>query len=101
MDYKKLGFKSGIEIHQQLDTGKLFCKTPSLLRNDKPDYIIRRKFHVVAGETGSVDLAAEHEASLDKEFYYEGYNDTISLVELDEAPPEMINEEALNIALQI
>lgn len=25
MDYKKLGLKAGLEIHQQLDTGKLFC----------------------------------------------------------------------------
>ena len=25
MEYSKLGFKCGLEIHQQLDTGKLFC----------------------------------------------------------------------------
>lgn len=24
IDYKKVGFKSGLEIHQQLDTWKLF-----------------------------------------------------------------------------
>ena len=101
IDYEKIGFKSGLEIHQQLDTGKLFSRTPSLLRNDEPDYVIKRKLHVVAGESGQVDIAAEHEAGLDKDFYYQGYNDSISLVELDEAPPEVIDGEALKIGLHI
>lgn len=101
MDYEKIGFKSGLEIHQQLDSDKLFSHTPSLLRSDEPDYVIKRKLHVVAGETGDVDIAAEHEAGLDKDFYYQGYNDSISLIELDEAPPEMININSLKIALHI
>ena len=45
LDYKKLKFKSGLEIHQQLDTEKLFCKCPSILRSDEPDFIITRKLH--------------------------------------------------------
>jgi len=101
MDYKKLGFKAGLEIHQQLDTGKLFSRTPSYLRKDPPHFKIKRKLHKVAGETGEVDIAVEHEASQDKEFTYEGYNDTISLVELDESPPREIDQNALDIALQI
>jgi Glu-tRNA(Gln) amidotransferase subunit E-like FAD-binding protein len=101
INYSKTGLKSGLEIHQQLDTGKLFSRTPSYLRKDKPDYIVRRKLHAVAGEGGEVDSAVKHEAGLDKEFFYEGYNDTISLVELDESPPQEIDSEALDIALQI
>ena len=101
MDYAKLGFKSGLEIHQQIDAPKLFSGAPSFLRSDEPDYIIKRKLHAVAGEGGEVDVAASHEAAQDKEFYYEGYKDTISLVELDESPPRLINEGALDIALQI
>ncbi len=100
-DYKKLGLKAGLEIHQQLDTGKLFSNSPSYLRSDKPDYIIKRKLHAVAGESGKIDIAAAHEASKKKEFFYEGYNDTISLVELDEEPPRNINEDSLEVALQI
>ncbi|MEM3074595.1 MAG: Glu-tRNA(Gln) amidotransferase subunit GatE [Candidatus Pacearchaeota archaeon] len=100
-NYEKLGFKSGLEIHQQLDTEKLFSRTPSLLRNDLPDYSIKRKLHIIAGESGEIDEAVLHEASFDREFYYEGYNDSISLVELDESPPERINDEALKITLQI
>ncbi len=99
-DYAKLGFKSGLEIHQQLDSHKLFCNCPSILRKDSPDYEIKRKLHLVAGETGEVDVAAEYEASLDKEFIYQGY-ETTCLVELDEEPPHEINEEALKTVLHI
>ena len=99
--YAKLGLKAGLEIHQQLDTGKLFSRTPSLLRKDKPDYEIVRRLHRVAGESGEVDVAVEHEASLDKEFVYQGYDDSISLVELDEAPPQEMDSEALKECLKI
>ncbi len=100
LDYKRIGLKSGVEIHQQLDTHKLFCKCPSLLRQDSPGFIVERKLHAVAGESGEVDVAAEFEAGKDKEFEYQGY-DTTCLVELDESPPEIINEEALKTAIQI
>ena len=100
MDYEKLGFKCGLEIHQQLDSRKLFCNCVSVLRRDEPDFIVRRKLHAVAGESGEVDVAAEHEMGKGKEFVYYGY-DTTCLVELDEEPPHEINEDALGIGLQI
>lgn len=101
MNYEKLGLKGGLEIHQQLDTNKLFCNCPSYLRKDAPHFKVKRKLHKVAGETGEVDIAAEYEASLDKEFIYEGYNDTTCLVEIDEEPPHLINEQALDEAIKI
>lgn len=100
IDYEAIGFKSGLEIHQQLDTKKLFCNCPSLLRQDEPDYVIKRRLHVVAGESGQVDIAAKHEAEKERNFVYEGY-DTTCLVELDEMPPYEINKDALRIAMQI
>jgi len=100
IDYEKLGFKSGLEIHQQLDTKKLFCNCPSVLRQDSPDFIIKRRLHAVAGESGEIDAAVKHEAGKEKEFVYQGY-DTTCLVELDEIPPYEINQDALKIALQI
>lgn len=92
--------KSGLEIHQQLDTHKLFCNCPSILRNDEPQFEIKRKLHAVAGESGEIDIAAKHEAEQDKQFIYQGY-DTTCLVELDEEPPHLINQEALQISLHI
>jgi len=99
-DYKKIGLKSGLEIHQQLNTNKLFCDCPSLLRTDEPSYEIQRKLNPVIGETGKIDIAAKHEAEQNKKFVYQVY-DTNCLVELDEEPPHKINKEALKIALQI
>ncbi len=100
-DYEKLGFKAGLEIHQQLDTPKLFSGAPSFLRKDEPDYVVKRNLHAVAGESGEVDSAVSYESNLKKDFYYEGYKDSITLIELDEEPPKEINQEALDVALQI
>ncbi len=101
IDYDKISFKSGLEIHQQLDTGKLFCKCPSYLRSDNPHFSVSRKLHAIAGETGEIDIAVAHEAALDREFTYQAYKDTTCLVELDESPPFPINEPALNETLKV
>lgn len=100
MDYDKIGLKSGLEIHQQLDTHKLFCNCASLLRSDKHLFSVKRELNPVVGETGEVDVAALYEKSKNKTFEYCVY-DTNCLVELDEEPPHNINQEALEIALQI
>jgi len=92
--------KSGIEIHQQLDTHKLFCNCPSVLRTDEPEFEISRRLHAVAGESGEVDVAAEYEAGRDREFVYQGY-DSVCLLELDEEPPYLINNEALMTGLHV
>lgn len=99
-DYEKLGLVCGLEIHQQLNTNKLFCECPSVLRADEPSYTIERKLNPVVGETGVVDVAALFEKAKNKKFIYQVY-DTNCLVELDEEPPHEINKEALKIAIQI
>lgn len=100
MDYKKVGLKAGLEIHQQLNTHKLFCSCPSILRNDEPDFYVERKMNPVVGETGELDKAVSYETLRDNTFKYRVY-DSNCLVELDEEPPHEINKEALKIALQI
>lgn len=102
INYQKIGFKAGLEIHQQLDSHKLFCKCPSITnKKESPDLIIKRKLRAVAGLSGQKDIAALFEQEKDKTFHYEFYNDCNCLVDLDECPPEEINKEALEIALQI
>jgi Glu-tRNA(Gln) amidotransferase subunit E-like FAD-binding protein len=100
---KELGLKIGIEIHQQLETHKLFCKCPSIIKkkDEKPDFIIKRRLRASAGEMGKVDAAAVHELEKGKYFVYHGYKDCTCLVELDEEPPREVNKEALQIAIQI
>jgi len=100
-DYKEINLKVGLEIHQQLNSGKLFCRCPSVIRSDPPDVMIHRKLHAVAGESGEIDVAVKYEAEQDKEFIYEGYSDTTCLLEYDECPPMEIDQEALKIALHI
>jgi Glu-tRNA(Gln) amidotransferase subunit E-like FAD-binding protein len=101
MDYEKLGFKCGLEIHQQLDSKKLFCECPSILRSEEPDFVVTRKLHAVAGESGKIDVAAAYQAGLGKEFVYQGYDENVCLVDLDEEPPHEIDKEALKIAVHI
>ncbi len=100
MDYKALGLKCGIEIHQQLEGKKLFCQCPTTLRDDSPDFTIHRKIRASAGESGTVDIAAAQEHTRSRTFIYEGYNDTTCLVETDSEPPHKLNPDALYTTLQ-
>ncbi|MEM5766457.1 MAG: Glu-tRNA(Gln) amidotransferase subunit GatE [Candidatus Aenigmatarchaeota archaeon] len=102
LDYKKIGLKVGLEIHQQLNTReKLFCSCSTAMREKEPVAIIMRKQHPVTSELGEIDIAAQHEYLRDRTFYYQTFKEESCLVELDEEPPHEINKEALNIALQI
>ena len=100
MDYEELGFKCGIEIHQQLNTdSKLFCRCPVDLEDENPDAKIERRLRSVAGETGEQDEAAEVESLKERKFVYHYHERNNCLVELDEEPPHRMNEEALDTAL--
>ena len=100
-DYEKLGLKCGLEVHQQLNTGKLFCRCPSVLRDSKPDFTVERKMRAIASELGEYDAAALEAAKKNYTYIYEGYNDTTCLVELDEEPPMPVNKDAIEVALKV
>ena len=101
LDYEKLGMMCGIEIHQQLEGKKLYCDSPTVIRDDEPDYVVSRKLRAVIGETGKLDPAAKKEMAKGKTYFYQGYTDTIGLVELDEEPPHAMNQQALNTCIQV
>ena len=100
MDYKKLGFKCGIEIHQRLDTNKLFCDCSSSMQ-EEPCGEVKRKLRAVPGEMGEVDPAALYEYLRNRNFIYKVYPSESCDVELDEEPPHEVREEALEISLQV
>ena len=100
MDYKKIGFKAGLEIHQQLATHKLFCKCQSAL-DENVKYAFSRRLRPVQSEMGDVDKAAIEEARRGREFLYYASEKSSCLVEADEEPPHEANEEAVDIVLVV
>ncbi len=100
MNYEELGFRCGIEIHQQLATEtKLFCNCPIDLEDEAADAQVERFLSAVAGETGEKDLAARVEETKSRKYVYNYYKRNNCLVELDEEPPHPLNREALDTAL--
>ena len=99
MDYKKLGFKCGIEAHQQLEGRKLFCDCLTLNIREDGDIEFSRKLRAVIGETGYVDAAAAAEMAKSKTYKYIGDSKDVCLVEMDEEPPHPINPDAVKTAL--
>lgn len=100
IDYQKLGFKCGLEIHQQLEGNKLFCDCDTRNSGAEPDIKFERRLRAVAGETGQIDIAAKHEMEKGKKFIYEADSRDICLVECDEEPPHELNKEALETTLK-
>src|SRR3989442_13751345 len=99
MDYKALGLKCGLEVHQQLDTHKLFCECASTL-SEKPEGTFVRRLRPTQSEMGEGDAAAVEEARRHLAFVYQ-VTDNSCLVEADEEPPHEANPEALETALLV
>jgi glutamyl-tRNA(Gln) amidotransferase subunit E len=102
LDYAKLGFRCGIEIHQQLATeNKLFCNCSAAMSDPQPVFEIRRRLRPVSGEMGDIDTAAAFETLRGKTFIYKVYLNETCLVELDEEPIHPLNPDALDISFVI
>lgn len=94
--------KCGIEIHQRLDTGKLFCRCPSILcEGEEPGLKVRRNLRASKSEVGEIDRAAFLEQEKFLDFEYEFFGKCCCLVELDEEPPRNMDRDALMLALGI
>ncbi len=101
IDYKAIGLKAGLEIHQQLASKtKLFCCCPNEIRKiEDSDFEFFRYLRARESEMGEIDRAAAEQAMTRKKFIYKAY-DTTCLIENDEEPPMPLNPEALDIALK-
>ena len=95
---KERELKCGIEIHQQLDTKKLFCDCKSELKDDGYGSVYRR-LRPTASELGEMDRAALAQYKKDEGFRYQCCEGCTCLAELDEELPFEANEDAMNVAL--
>ncbi|MDR0198859.1 MAG: Glu-tRNA(Gln) amidotransferase subunit GatE [Methanomassiliicoccaceae archaeon] len=91
-------FICGIEIHQQLNTKKLFCSCDSELSEENTATYLR-KLRPIAGSSGAVDRAAAEESAKQRGFRYQSPPRISCMIDLDEEPPNGVNEDALDTAL--
>lgn len=102
--YDRIGFMSGLEVHQQLHTReKLFCHCPAGQYNKSHVYDAEliRHMRPTLSELGEYDGTALMEFKTRKEIIYRLKNETACTYEVDDTPPFPINREALDIAIEI
>ncbi len=103
-DYNRIGFMSGLEVHQQLLTEKkLFCNCPAGMYHKSKDYDaeVIRHMRPTLSELGEYDGTALMEFKTRKEIVYRVKNRTTCTYEVDDTPPFPINRQALEIAIEI
>jgi len=101
-DYATIGFKSGLEIHQQLLTEKkLFCRCPAGKYSSEYDAEILRHMRPTLSELGEYDGTALMEFKTKKNIIYRINRETVCTYEMDDTPPFLMNDEALDVAIGI
>lgn len=104
LDSDHLGFMCGLEIHQQLATGKLHSRMPGELYEFGIEDIpadwnhSERRLRASQGEGGKIDIAARFEQRRNRTFVYV-QPPNAGLIELDEAPPLPHDQEAVDLVL--
>ena len=106
LDPEGLGFMCGIEVHQQLATGKLHSRQPGELYDVTIDTVpeewprFQRRLRAARGEGGAVDVAARFESKRNRSFVYV-QSPNAGLIELDEQPPLPHDEDCIDISLTV
>ncbi len=103
-DYDRIGFMSGLEVHQQLLTkSKLFCRCPAGIYHDNDNYDAEliRHMRPTLSELGEYDGTALMEFKTRKEIIYRINNENSCTYEVDDTPPFPLDPEALETAIRI
>lgn len=101
-DYEEIGFRSGLEIHQQLKTRKkLFCRCPAGEYSEEYHAEVLRHMRPTLSELGEYDGTALMEFKTRKEILYQLNKNNVCTYEMDDTPPFELNQEALEIALEV
>jgi glutamyl-tRNA(Gln) amidotransferase subunit E len=103
-DYDRIGFMSGLEVHQQLRTQeKLFCHCPAGLFQQADDFDAEliRHMRPTLSELGEYDGTALMEFRTRKNIIYRIKNETACTYDVDDTPPFPLNREALLQSIEI
>ena len=102
LDYDAVGFISGLEVHQQLLTAhKLFCRCPGGLYTDQHDGEVLRHMRPTLSELGEYDGTALMEFKTKKEIIYLLNHLNVCTYEMDDTPPFLVNQEAIDVAIEL
>jgi len=102
IDFQKMGFKAGIEVHHQIDTKrKLFCNCSPTLSYGEPDYRFERYFRPVLGEMGDFDEGMLIEYEKGYRVIYHAYEESVCCYEQDEQPPFWPDNEAIYLGYEL
>ena len=102
LDYDAVGFISGLEVHQQLGTThKLFCRCPAGLYTEQHDGEVLRHMRPTLSELGVYDGTALMEFKTKKEIVYLLNRANVCTYEMDDTPPFLVNQDAIDIAMEL
>ncbi len=101
IDYDEVGFKAGLEVHQQLLTAtKLFCRCPAGLYTKEHDGTVLRHMRPTLSELGEYDGTALMEFKTKKNIVYLLHESNTCTYEMDDTPPFLINPEGVDVAIE-
>ncbi len=102
LDYQAVGLISGLEVHQQLLTReKLFCRCPAGLYTETHDGEVLRHMRPTLSELGEYDGTALMEFKTKKEIVYLLNHLNVCTYEMDDTPPFLVNQEAIDVAMEL
>jgi glutamyl-tRNA(Gln) amidotransferase subunit E len=101
IDYAEVGLIAGLEVHQQLLTAiKMFCRCPAGRYTETHDGFVLRHMRPTLSELGEYDGTALMEFKTKKNIIYLLHKENVCTYEMDDTPPFLVNQEAVDIAIE-
>lgn len=101
LDYAEVGLIAGLEVHQQLLTAhKMFCRCPARRYTTAHDGEVLRHMRPTLSELGEYDGTALMEFKTKKNIIYLLNESNVCTYEMDDTPPFLVNQEAVDIAIE-
>ncbi len=101
LDYAAVGLIAGLEVHQQLLTAnKMFCRCPAGRYTTTHDGSVLRHMRPTLSELGEYDGTALMEFKTKKNIVYLLHEENVCTYEMDDTPPFLVNQQAVDIAIE-